>query len=1098
MRVRIVKHLLSSACCKAAVTASLFAYNSSADDEVPNKSIMEVSAAISGAGLEPFVEVPDFVPRQVNDSLVPGSLGYFVETNAIALPVDFRFWRKHPNWRSSAEWESVTNDLPQPTWVQTNYPGWFVSKSKYGWMLDPSGCTIEGGFTWFNDEDWELAHYYPGRADFIYETVDDTDYRATATAFRDYPLTNSICYPRAMLMTPDLYAALLSTCNAYFSRLYYGSESSAYEEWDTSRFGPVEPCPEFRWNAMGGDTHFEMSYPSNVTLATLHKLLEGENKLGVCKKSESFVGTVVADDSDSSPGFVYRPGWMTSAGRVNAKANSQQIWWSTTDILPPLVQQINEELQYTPTKDDFGLFPSFGWTKDPIGIRSETTGAITPVQKWECFALTMQNLVGSQASPCQKLFNDVGYGGDVPVSVAKGYSTGFTNLQEFLAWKFPVSATKYSNRRLARQSYMDDVWERGAKSMKLEPWGYVGANQALSLASSIIHIPSIALTTWNRHVDATASQRYRSYFEGDEGKLTLRRGEDGYWHPDNQQFWFKLVKNGDTTYTVDERYAGESGTIDLIVDGCNVYGYDDYSTGAVSFDMPSFSFSDPIKLREDDMLEFFDEFCRSGTFLLEEIMFDGPDVRLIGSDGFTLGPPAEFGLPVEGSVSIEALYREIDVDLAETGTGFNLNLSADYAYTAMASNRVDVGKLYPGKNALRDDIAINCRMAELKKRVFGTNAGTVEQYAGHDRQYDMSAPASSLRAIPNDDFWEEREACRDLNGHDPLDIRDYCGFADGFDATISYLPEFSATIGETIGFRYPEEGNMDFRRVFYWGEFQCPFVIDYTAGSVNAINTYTGSCDIVRTTTTYYDGFVTTTATTNLYNTGLSSREEHPDIHHSWTIDHYDHIPYTGERWPSEFEGVTVQAHETTNTVSYITYWTDKYANYSGPELDIDIIYTNETHSITNERTIHASFQRYAGFDYKQDDHDTTNTYPKVVTVIPSHQRNIWKNYACEIYWMFTRYGDVVTAVRIAHPIGGLDIPPNEFQPYGYAELPLQIGRREVSLSMEGQATGRISGAPGPCEGDFESHVNFKTIIKANFGFPTMAVDPVHQGENNP
>ena len=1085
-----------SATVKIAAALAMSVIVAFADDEVPDKSIKEVSASISGASIAPFVEVPDFVPTIVDDSLVPGSLGYFEETNSIALPVGFRFWRKHPDWSPTAKWTYVTNDLPQPTWVQTNRPAWFVSKSKYGWMLDPSGCSAEGTYHWFEDEDWDLAHYYPGRVDYVYYVGGNISYKAVATDYRYYQLTNSICYPRAMLMTPPLYAALLSTYNAYFSRLYYGSESSEYDDWDMSIFGPVEPCPEFRWNAMGGETHFEMTYPSTATVATCHMLFEGENKMSICRHSDEFMSYVVSDSSDATPGFVYRPGWMTSMGQVNNMANSQQIWWAPS-VLPPLVEQINEELRYTPDEDSFGLFPNFGWTEDPVGT-VDMAGRIYPSQQWECYAMTMQNLIGGGLNPCAKLFADVGYAGDCPLGVVKGYSSGFTNLVDFLAWKFPVSATKYSNRPMALKAYRDDVWY-GARSKKLEPWGYVFANQAISLPSKIIHIPSIALTTWNRHVDVSATQRYVSSFDHEEdATLTLKRGEDGYWHASTTHFEFKLVKGGGTQYEEVESYAGESDTIDLIVNGCEIRGYDQESRRA-GFDMPSFSFMSPINLEEEGISEFFDRFCHSDTFLLERVSIGPSGMRLSGNAGFTLGPPAEFGTTVEGVVPYDPGTADITLDMVETGVGFNMNLHADYDYTVMASNRLDVGKLYPGKKALRDDAVGLCEMVQLKKRFLATDRGIVDQYAASHENYDRSAPAASIRTVPDKDLRAELKECTGTLGGDPLSPSSFCRFTDFFNASIDYLPKFSARIVGSEVLSYPIEGESMFEKIQYYGTVECPFVIVYTAGVINVSNTYTGSCDIVKTTTRFPDGFVTTTATTNLFGTAYKSSEETMrDLRGQTVVVHYDPLPYSGERWPSQFPGATVYAHETTNRISYITYMQYKNVIYSGPELDIDITYTDNTHAITNESTSRVSFDRSEGFSYDQVDIDVTNVYAKVMTVIPQHQTSYWKQYACLVYYLFTRYYQTVSAVKIARPYGEPGIPPTEFHPYDYAEYPIPLGRRGVYLGLEGKASGLVNGDPGPCTGEFESHVKFKTMIGVNFSFPTMAGDPETQGHAQP
>lgn len=404
------------------------------------------------------------------------------------------------------------------------------------WAVYSNGVPVKAGSADINREP-EIIHS-PGNGllDLVIRTADgiETAYMpeqfdvkwslrhyAVATNYTDLICADTYGKPLYWMcghkLDKYLYGAYFSSYNAYFERIYFGGmkEGSSFEGED---WYVPQTSNQFVRNGPAPDYHRLREYPI-ITNFMEH----------VSRMSSNLKATLVPNDMssvDEHPSF-----YDSSSGILDNSLSFESelpayVYWASTFDPPPIEQNVSFETNDVlriPDDSELGkLLPTFGWQEDAIATRDDK-GNLVESHFWQCYAITLDALFdptrGFTENPIEHLFENVGVEESAgPIDFVRGYKIGkydyLTNLYSFAAMSSPNADVSLGEYKKCFGEY--------ARSRKILPGAFVGANHTLGVMDRIIYVPTMNINVEHAVVQ---SEQYALFTSDSELNISLTYDE---------------------------------------------------------------------------------------------------------------------------------------------------------------------------------------------------------------------------------------------------------------------------------------------------------------------------------------------------------------------------------------------------------------------------------------------------------------------------------------------------------------------------------------------------------------------------------------------
>lgn len=401
---------------------------------------------------------------------------------------------------------------------------------------------------------------------------------AVATNHADFSCLDNYGFPlywqRAHKLDADLYGAYFAAYNAYAERLKYGSMRQGQQSVASDAAFWLDP-----------EHHFVRGGPSN----DWHRLLERPVVTNFMAHVGRMRGNlkVVIPTRDKEPEFDAHPSFVDPGNGIldnwSAGCNDARLYWASTFKPPVVTQEVASQVRWAPDPDELGrLMPTFDWTDEAIS-RPVAAGAEehVPVQFWQCYAITLDDLWNVRENPVRWVFDAVGAERTAgKVETIRGYDCG--GLCAYMTNVFPFASRSSPNAAVSVAEYLANYGDT-ARSRKVLPGAFVGANHTLGVMNRLVYVPPARMCVTN---DTVANTLVASYESDEEIEVPIRWDEaGGRWVYDGvaeRRFTAAIGWNERYGYSLG---VADVGPIHLRVGAETLAGAEDWGSSVTDFEV---------------------------------------------------------------------------------------------------------------------------------------------------------------------------------------------------------------------------------------------------------------------------------------------------------------------------------------------------------------------------------------------------------------------------------------------------------------------------------------------------------------------------------
>lgn len=365
---------------------------------------------------------------------------------------------------------------------------------------------------------------------------------AVATNYTDFSCLDGYGFPlywqRAHKLDADLYGAYFAAYNAYAERLKYGSMRQGQQIVSTDADFELDPEYHFMRGGPSNDFHRLLERPIITNFMTHVARMRGNLK-------------VVIPTRDKEPEFDAHPSFSDQGdgilGHLGEGSNDARLYWASTFSPPVVTQHVASQVYWEPDPDEMGLLmPTFDWTAEavsrPVSAGSEEH---VPVRFWQCYAITLDDLWNVRENPVRWVFDAVGIERTAgKAETIRGYDG--VGLCTFMTNVFPFASQSSPDPAVSAGEYLGNYGDT-ARSRKVLPGAFVGANHTLAVMNRLVYVPTIKMTVTNELWENATVAHYEA---DDEIEIEVRwDGDSGRWLYDGAQPpEFSVWKTDEYTY----------------------------------------------------------------------------------------------------------------------------------------------------------------------------------------------------------------------------------------------------------------------------------------------------------------------------------------------------------------------------------------------------------------------------------------------------------------------------------------------------------------------------------------------------------------------